>query len=562
MPKYCFTLFFSFAFALCSFSQHSQLSYLDGLIEKNKNETSETALAKSFQTAIENSKSTIERTDVEVVYNALLARLYFAKEDLRNVQSDSLYKLAVSKSLQSGYNISIWVNTQYGFYLYSNSLYKDALPYFLTTSRLIDKYGNDLRLQATDVLKKNSFFFGSIKDYARAIDYTKKALERTDKKSFEYGALLNTLGRNYEAIGNRNLAEEYYNETLEISKANGDNVRYAKALGDLALLFIADNNLQKAEDYLLEDIAISKANDAQRNVMYAQIQLGKLYCKTKRHNEAIAVLREAERYANSKLYLKNYEKQIVELKLAIAIAQKDEDLELLYRRQLDTIGLQVSKTDSDDIINTINLEVQNENIKLQLSAEKKNLQNELLVKKLTIVIGVVLFLLLILLFVMHKNKLQYQQTEFEQKILSFEIDKINSDTKLKETNYSLESYKKYLLEKNQQVEELEKEIATKDSSITSVHNSEDYQKIQHSHLLTEDNWQQFKKEFIKEQNDFYKRTLQKYPTLTESNLRLVMLIKMGFTNPNIANLLGVTLDGVKKAKQRLKKKYDDILNDL
>ena len=66
----------------------------------------------------------------------------------------------------------------------------------------------------------------------------------------------------------------------------------------------------------------------------------------------------------------------------------------------------------------------------------------------------------------------------------------------------------------------------------------------------------------KEQNDFYVNTVKKYPNLTESNLRLVMLVKMGFTNSNIANLLGVTIDGVKKAKQRLKKKHDDILNDL
>ena len=41
-----------------------------------------------------------------------------------------------------------------------------------------------------------------------------------------------------------------------------------------------------------------------------------------------------------------------------------------------------------------------------------------------------------------------------------------------------------------------------------------------------------------------------------------MLIKMGLTNLNIANLLGVTTDAVKKAKQRIKKKHENILNEL
>ena len=562
MSKYGFAFFLTFFAVLCCFGQYEQMSFLDQLIENNKTQSSENVLSERFRNLLKNTESQNERDNIEVLHATLLARLHFDTLDGRNSKSDSLYKFAVSKALKSNVNLVIWVNTQYGFYLYSNSLYKDALPYFLNASRLIDKYGNDLQLQPTDVLKKNSFFFGSIKDYARAAIYTQKALEITDKNSFDYGTLLNALGKNYEATGNKKLAEKYFNETLEVSKSNHDKVRYAKALGDLALLYAADKKWKKAEDYLLEDIAISKEYKSERNIMFAQVQLGDLYYKVKRYKDAITVLGEAEDYAKSKLYLKKYEQQIIALKLAIAIAQNDIGLELLYRRKLDTIGLQVSKTASADIINSINLEAQNENIKLQLSAEKENAENELLIKKMSIIIGVILFLLLISLFVMNKRKLKYQQLDFDQKLQSFQIEKVRSESKLKQTNYSLESYKTYLIEKNQQISELEREIEQKNSSTADVQQKEAYTQLLNSHLLTEDNWQQFKKEFIREQSDFYQSTLQKYSNLTESHLRLVMLAKLGLSNPNIANLLGVTLDGVKKAKQRLKKKHDDILKEL
>jgi hypothetical protein len=81
----------------------------------------------------------------------------------------------------------------------------------------------------------------------------------------------------------------------------------------------------------------------------------------------------------------------------------------------------------------------------------------------------VLFLLLLLLFIMNKQKLKYQQIEFDQKILSFQLDKNNSEKKLKETHNSLASYKTYLSEKTKQVEQLKEEIAKKYHS-TSANN--------------------------------------------------------------------------------------------
>ena len=290
--------------------------------------------------------------------------------------------------------------------------------------------------------------------------------------------------------------------------------------------------------------------------------MGNLYYKKNNYEQALKFLDPAENYANSKTNLKGFEEQIAKLKLAIAIKQKDDKTELEQRRKLDTLSVLVSKTQGEQVINSINLETEKENIKLKLAAEKLNTEKQLLIRKIGLMISLVLLAITILLFIVYRRKVQQQQVDFDQKILSFQIDKINSKTQLDESNNSLSDYKAFLIEKNKEIKALEEAIFKKENSNESIHDQENYKKSLLSHLLTEDNWLLFKSEFTIEQNEFYKNTIEKYPTLTESNLRLIMLIKMGLTNLNIANLLGVTTDAVKKAKQRIKKKHENILNEL
>ena len=84
--------------------------------------------------------------------------------------------------------------------------------------------------------------------------------------------------------------------------------------------------------------------------------------------------------------------------------------------------------------------------------------------------------------------------------------------------------------------------------------------------MTNDNWQKFKSAFQNEQKDFYNQLISDFPDFTESNLRIILLSKWGLSNEDVSSLLGVTIDAVKKAKQRLKKKigsdYNSILEEL
>ncbi len=161
---------------------------------------------------------------------------------------------------------------------------------------------------------------------------------------------------------------------------------------------------------------------------------------------------------------------------------------------------------------------------------------------------------------MNKNKRKYTEEKelFSAKVAELLNQKSFSETKLDSNKKTLKAYKTYLSEKNEQIESLQGEIETIKNSTNaySEKQSMELQRLLDSHLMTEENWEKFKQAYKVEYQEDYLLLNQKFPDLTDSNLRIIILTKLGMNNNEISRILGVTLDAVKKAKQRLRKKYE------
>ncbi|GGG16053.1 hypothetical protein GCM10011344_15730 [Dokdonia pacifica] len=75
-------------------------------------------------------------------------------------------------------------------------------------------------------------------------------------------------------------------------------------------------------------------------------------------------------------------------------------------------------------------------------------------------------------------------------------------------------------------------------------------------LKDEENWSTFVQYFEQVHTDFSKTVQEKYPGVTPNELRLMALLKMNLTSKEIANMLNISAEGVKKARQRLRKKLE------
>ncbi len=136
--------------------------------------------------------------------------------------------------------------------------------------------------------------------------------------------------------------------------------------------------------------------------------------------------------------------------------------------------------------------------------------------------------------------------------------------KLEKANQTLAEQIAFFHDKTNQIEQLQQEIEDLKESKSSDREEKNSKlnELLQSHLMTNQNWQNFRREFQYEYPDFYHTLHQDFPEITESNLRIILLQKLGFNNVEVSSLLGITPDAVKKSKQRLKRKLGDKSDEL
>lgn len=75
-------------------------------------------------------------------------------------------------------------------------------------------------------------------------------------------------------------------------------------------------------------------------------------------------------------------------------------------------------------------------------------------------------------------------------------------------------------------------------------------------IKDKDEWKVFETNFNELHEDFFKDLLDKYPNLSNKDLKLCSYLKMNLTSKEIAPLIGISVRGVEVHRYRLRKKMD------
>ncbi|MBD1427316.1 tetratricopeptide repeat protein [Sphingobacterium arenae] len=461
---------------------------------------------------------------------------------------------SIARELQSP-SLSIWTNTQIGFYYYQLTKLEKALPYFLKSSRGITANPTQQLIDPADCLIKNAYFFGNIGDHDLAVNYLSQAVLLVDTTSSAYATIHFALGSEYRSLGNEERAIQHFVFSKEAAR-DRDPVRYAKALGELAL---NEKDLMKAEHMLLEDIQLSEMHGDQRNAMFARIRLAKIYVDREEWEEATLLLDRAQAYAAMRTNLTGFEQEITTLKLAVAVASNDRNAQLELHRHLQTINNRLAETDGKEVVMKVNLELQRARAHNDILLKKVKLQQS---KVTAIALLSICFLLVVVAIFLRRSKMQalkMHQLKFERIVMNFELEKVKSESKYAQAQQTIQTYVTFLDERNTAIQELNEvvEHLQKSSSTNAQHQRQRLEQLLQEHLMTEENWSRFRTTFMVEYPAFYEHVTRELTGITESQLRIVLLQKLGLNNLMMANLLGVGQDSIKKAKQRLRKKYGD-----
>ncbi|MEZ4938834.1 MAG: 7TM diverse intracellular signaling domain-containing protein [Crocinitomicaceae bacterium] len=79
-------------------------------------------------------------------------------------------------------------------------------------------------------------------------------------------------------------------------------------------------------------------------------------------------------------------------------------------------------------------------------------------------------------------------------------------------------------------------------------------KLVENSFSNESDWDDFKERFNSLNPNYLSSLLEKHPDLSKHEMRLLMLIRIGYSQKEIANILSIAPDSVKKARSRVRKK--------
>ncbi len=534
---------------------------IESIILQNKNFGKDTLSLKVFLSPLLKSSD----KDLSIVYYNLLASGFASANEGLNSKSSFLF----SKSLElakakKNHGLEIWTLVNYAFYLYDYKKTSEALQVYLDADNKIRQIDIDDIILPSDCFKKIGYFMGTIGDKNEAINYLKKAEQYAKPNSKELAAIQDNIGFYYLELDQLDHAKNYFSKAATIAKTINDQIRYAKVLGNLGCLEYKKRNYDKATELLKQDLTISINLQSHNNTNYARILLSKVLIAKNQINDAKTLLQEAEKYSESKQHLKKNVFEIEQLKLKIAQKENNTQQELMSLRKLNILEEQLANADGEKNLERNNILAQKERYANKLSLANTQFEKEQLKNRAIIVVSVLLFCIIILLIIFNRKQLKIRKDKYDKTVLKLELEKIKSEQKLSETNKTLSSYSVYLSEKNEQIELLNSEILKiKKSASSSIEKEkQQLQKLLDSHLMTDENWLNFKNAFQNEYPDYFQSLIDDFPDLTESNLRTITLMKLGLSNQEIASLLGITIDAVKKSKQRLKKKFGYQYEDL
>ncbi|MGB3105520.1 helix-turn-helix transcriptional regulator [Sphingobacterium siyangense] len=490
------------------------------------------------------------------IYYCLLADQSFNVEGARNNFSDKYYLKALD--LEEGYsyqNVRIWVKVMYGFYLYRCLKASEALPFILEGEKGLEDIPKELVLDLTQTYKKLGYFFGTLGDYTSGIKYLDLGQRQEQISPKLKAEILDNLGLlTLKSGGDTLQAMKIFELAQTLALSENDSLRYAKILGNQAAVFEGMKDYHKALLLLDKDLEISRSLGNDRNTIFALVMRIRLNIANKETKDVRHMIAEAE----SLLLGSDDKKTILELeihKLNLAMQSNDIGRELNARRRIERLQDSLRFLDGDPVLSQLKFMADKQKYADKLSLAQAVIKKKQAERRLWLILSLLVLVLFFFIYNAVRSRARKRIRDYEYQLLNLKYTKAELDRELVSSKSQVEEYVAYLKRNNEQINVLSAMLEEKGNVVEK--DREELKILLQSHLITEEKWQEFKLLIVKEFPNLLQDIQSRFPDITESNLRVIVLMKLGLNNKEVANVLGVTPDAIKKSMQRLKKKLGD-----
>jgi tetratricopeptide (TPR) repeat protein len=368
----------------------------------------------------------------------------------------------------------------------------------------------DLMFQA-QVLSNLGELYILQKSYNEALIYLEESVlkaDSADNKSIKASSLVR-LGELFMYQQNPTKAIEYILNAIDIFQEIGEKAGVVKAFNTLGKVYNQTGNPGKAIEYLNQSVLLSSELELRPELKNAFLERSTSYELVGQPNEALKDFKSYQALSDS-LFAAEKLQQIEELRIMYDTEQKEKEIEL-------------------------------QKIEIELFKEKGKYNQISIILLITLLLSVIITGLLSYQALRQKLKRKKIEHESIQNLLSLKKRELTTHIlHIAHKNDLLMELKQMLLELKQECpnSNLQKQIINKINIDFNNDNS----------------WDRFNSYFEDLHKGFEDKIREIAPDVSKSELRLISLLKMNLNSQEVASVLNISQEGIKKARYRLRKK--------
>lgn len=439
-----------------------------------------------------------------------------------------------------------WILTQgeclhyAGAFYFGHNVYSPAFEYMLKAQKVFRKedFGESgYTLRYYDGLASCYYHFGEYEQSLRYLQQITKLPAYWNAVVY-FPSIYNTIGLCYRHLKKYDSARIWFNKSHDAAAAVSDSFYMALSNGNLGQAYYLQGEYDKALPLVEIDYAVSMRVRELGSAANAAILLAAIHIKK-------GELAKAEHYIEACRQFVSVSKDPVLLK------NWYDNLYRFYKAKQDYRNVDFY-TDSlffyKDSVTALRDKKVSSQALLKIEAEQhinevnqlENRRKQQILMRNSLLTGLVLLSVIALLWVNRQLLKRNKEKELAQQQLHFAQQEL-----------LLHTHK--LKEKNELLEQLRGEMNSQHNGNERIEN---INRLHATTILTEDDWKTFRELFEKVYPGFFIRLKEKMPDLGAADTRLLALTKLQLPPKDMAAMLGVSYDAIKKARQRLRKKIN------
>ncbi|MES1223509.1 MAG: tetratricopeptide repeat protein [Bacteroidota bacterium] len=360
-------------------------------------------------------------------------------------------------------------------------------------------------------------------------------------------SILNTLALCYQNLEKYDSAIYFFQCGYDYAVKTNDTVWAKLIKGNSGRVYFLTGQYDEALSRYLPGFDTSAAAGARQGAAIAGSMIGLLYARK-------GDITEAEKFSD---FTKRYYDELNSRSKAIAwerlseISRLKNDYKTAYN-YLDSSFYWhnlVTKERDASIIKRTRQMVDIENYATQVKLLESERSVQLLIRNSVIGMSIMISIIAILLI----NRMR---TKRNMAIKAAALEKRMMTEELEHSKKELNSFTNLLKEKNEMIETFKNSIEKIKSSDAATDRNTIIGQLTQASILTEEDWKQFRILFDKAYPGFFIRLKEEMPELTAADTRMMTLIKLQLSQKEMAAMLGIGYDAIRKARQRLRDKIN------